>query len=69
MSGSSIDEFSLSGAKATKIDDSTFVLRGVKPGDARNDLRLTAVSDPVLDSSRSLTNYYKCGGRSVEATA
>jgi peptide/nickel transport system substrate-binding protein len=37
-------------------------LRQVKPGDARTDLHLTAVSDPVLDSSRALTNYYSCGG-------
>ena len=39
----------------------TTVLRAVKPGENRSDLLLTAVSDPVLDSSRALTNYYKCG--------
>ena len=41
------------------------ILRQVKPGEARADLQLTAVSDPVLDSSRALTNYYACGGVST----
>jgi peptide/nickel transport system substrate-binding protein len=36
--------------------------RQVKPGEARPDLLLSAVSDPVLDSSRALTQYYACGG-------
>jgi peptide/nickel transport system substrate-binding protein len=36
--------------------------RQVKPGETRTDLLLTSASDPVLDSSRTLTNYYKCGG-------
>jgi peptide/nickel transport system substrate-binding protein len=38
------------------------VNRQVKPGEARSDLHLTAASDPVLDSSRVLTQYYACGG-------
>ena len=38
------------------------LLRQNKPDDARSDLHLTAASDPVLDSSRTLNNYYKCGG-------
>jgi peptide/nickel transport system substrate-binding protein len=37
-------------------------LRAVKPGDTRTDLQLTAVSDPVLDSSRAMINYLRCGG-------
>jgi peptide/nickel transport system substrate-binding protein len=36
--------------------------RQVKPGETRTDLLLTSASDPVLDSSRTLNNYYKCGG-------
>jgi peptide/nickel transport system substrate-binding protein len=38
------------------------ILRQTKPGEARADLLLTAASDPVLDSSRVLINYYQCGG-------
>jgi peptide/nickel transport system substrate-binding protein len=41
------------------------ILRQVKPGEARADLQLTAASDPVLDSSRVLTNYFACGGVSA----
>jgi peptide/nickel transport system substrate-binding protein len=41
------------------------ILRQVKPGEARADLQLTAASDPVLDSSRVLLNYYQCGGVSA----
>src|SRR3712207_9529882 len=37
------------------------ILRQVKPGETRADLQLTAASDPVLDSSRVLLNYYRCG--------
>ena len=40
----------------------TTINRQVKPGEARPDILLTAVSDPVLDSSRALRNYYMCGG-------
>jgi peptide/nickel transport system substrate-binding protein len=36
--------------------------RQVKPGEARSDLHLAALSDPVLDSSRVFLNYYQCGG-------
>jgi hypothetical protein len=39
------------------------VLYSVKPGDNRSDLQITAASDPVLDSSRTLLAYYACGGR------
>ena len=38
------------------------LLRQVKPGDARSDLHMTSASDPVLDSSRTLTSYFRCGG-------
>jgi peptide/nickel transport system substrate-binding protein len=38
------------------------ILRQVQPGEARADLQLTAASDPVLDSSRVLLSYYRCGG-------
>jgi peptide/nickel transport system substrate-binding protein len=41
------------------------LMRQVKPGQARSDLHLTSASDPVLDSSRTLTQYYKCGGVSA----
>jgi peptide/nickel transport system substrate-binding protein len=41
------------------------ILRQVEPGEARSDLQLTSVSDPVLDSSRALQNYYACGGVSA----
>jgi peptide/nickel transport system substrate-binding protein len=37
------------------------LLRQVKPGETRADLLVTSVSDPVLDSSRALINYYRCG--------
>jgi peptide/nickel transport system substrate-binding protein len=37
------------------------IMRQVKPGEARSDLHLTSASDPVLDSSRVLFNYYQCG--------
>jgi peptide/nickel transport system substrate-binding protein len=40
-------------------------LRAVKPGQNRTDLHLIGGSDPVLDSSRQLLNYYTCGGRSA----
>jgi len=40
----------------------TTLNRQVKPGETRTDLLLTSVSDPVLDSSRALRNYYACGG-------
>jgi peptide/nickel transport system substrate-binding protein len=40
----------------------TTMNRQVKPGEARSDLLLTSVSDPVLDSSRALRNYFACGG-------
>ena len=36
--------------------------RQVKPGDQRSDLHLTAASDPVLDSSRTMNSYFRCGG-------
>jgi peptide/nickel transport system substrate-binding protein len=36
--------------------------RQVKPGDARSDLHLGSSSDPVLDSSRTLAQKYRCGG-------
>ena len=38
------------------------VNRQVKPGEPRSDLLLNSASDPVLDSSRTLTRYYSCGG-------
>ena len=38
------------------------LLRQVKPGEARSDLHMTSASDPVLDSSRTLTSYFECGG-------
>jgi peptide/nickel transport system substrate-binding protein len=60
------DQISQSGLKVTvkslEIGQWRALLRGVKPGDARSDLQLTAASDPVLDSSRVLINYYQCGG-------
>ena len=41
-------------------------MRQNQPDAARSDLHLTAASEPVLDSSRTLNNYFKCGGvRSV----
>jgi peptide/nickel transport system substrate-binding protein len=36
--------------------------RQVKPGDPRTDLHLTSASDPVVDSSRTLFQKYRCGG-------
>jgi peptide/nickel transport system substrate-binding protein len=36
--------------------------RQVKPGDPRTDLHLTMASDPVVDSSRTLFQKYRCGG-------
>jgi peptide/nickel transport system substrate-binding protein len=41
------------------------LMRQVKPGQARSDLHLVSVSDPVLDSSRTLIRYYQCGGIST----
>jgi peptide/nickel transport system substrate-binding protein len=38
------------------------VQRQVKPGETRSDLLLSSFSDPVLDSSRTLTQKYRCGG-------
>jgi len=37
-------------------------MNNVKPGQARSDLLITSVSDPVLDSSRALIYYFSCGG-------
>jgi peptide/nickel transport system substrate-binding protein len=34
----------------------------VKPGEPRSDLFLGAFSDPVLDSSRTMNSYFRCGG-------
>jgi peptide/nickel transport system substrate-binding protein len=36
--------------------------RQVKPGEPRTDLHLTSASDPVVDSSRTLFQKYRCGG-------
>jgi peptide/nickel transport system substrate-binding protein len=36
--------------------------RQVKPGDPRTDFHLTSASDPVVDSSRTLFQKYRCGG-------
>jgi peptide/nickel transport system substrate-binding protein len=62
------DQISQTGLKVTvktiEIGQWRTILRQVKPGDARSDLHFTAASDPVLDSSRVLTNYYSCGGTS-----
>jgi peptide/nickel transport system substrate-binding protein len=38
--------------------------RAVKPDQKRTDLQATSVSNPILDSSRSIDVYYACGGRS-----
>jgi peptide/nickel transport system substrate-binding protein len=35
----------------------------VKPDQKRTDLQATSVSNPILDSSRSIDVYYACGGR------
>jgi peptide/nickel transport system substrate-binding protein len=35
----------------------------VKPGQPRSDLLITSVSNQVLDSSRALDSYYRCGAR------
>jgi peptide/nickel transport system substrate-binding protein len=63
------DQISQTGLKVTvkSLESGQWrtVLRQVKPGEARADLQLTAVSDPVLDSSRALLNYYACGGVSA----
>jgi peptide/nickel transport system substrate-binding protein len=60
------DQISQSGLKVTvkslEIGQWRTLLRAVKPGEARSDLQLTSVSDPVLDSSRAMLNYYQCGG-------
>jgi peptide/nickel transport system substrate-binding protein len=48
--------------KSLEIGQWRTIMRQVKPGEARSDLQLTAVSDPVLDSSRALTSYFRCGG-------
>jgi peptide/nickel transport system substrate-binding protein len=37
-------------------------MRQVKPGETKTDLHFTVSSDPVLDSSRTLTQYYSCTG-------
>jgi peptide/nickel transport system substrate-binding protein len=60
------DQISQSGLKVTvkslEVGQWRTIMRQVKPGEARSDLHLTSVSDPVLDSSRSMLNYYQCGG-------
>jgi peptide/nickel transport system substrate-binding protein len=64
------DQISQSGLKVTikslEAGQWRTILRQVKPGEARSDLQLTSVSDPVLDSSRALLNYYACGGVSAQ---
>ena len=63
------DQISQTGLKVTvrslEVAQWLTVLRQVKPGDVRSDLQLTAASDPVLDSSRVLNSYYRCGGVSA----
>jgi len=60
------DQISQSGLKVTvkslEVGQWRTIMRQVKPGEARSDLHLTSVSDPVLDSSRAMLNYYQCGG-------
>ena len=60
------DQISQSGLKVTvkslEVGQWRTIMRQVKEGEARSDLQLTAVSDPVLDSSRALINYFQCGG-------
>jgi peptide/nickel transport system substrate-binding protein len=60
------DQMSQTGLKVTvkslEIGQWRTLLRAVKPGEARADIQLTSVSDPVLDSSRAMLNYYQCGG-------
>jgi peptide/nickel transport system substrate-binding protein len=48
--------------KSLEIGQWRLLLRQVKPGEARSDLFLGSLSDPVLDSSRTLNNFFKCGG-------
>jgi len=48
--------------KSLEIGQWRTLMRQVKPGEPRSDLHLTSVSDPVLDSSRAMLNYYQCGG-------
>jgi peptide/nickel transport system substrate-binding protein len=48
--------------KSLEIGQGRTLLRAVKPGEARSDLQLTSVSDPVLDSSRAMLAYLNCGG-------
>ena len=63
------DQISQTGLKVTikslEAGQWRTILRQVKPGEARADIQLTAASDPVLDSSRVLTNYFACGGVSA----
>jgi len=60
------DQISQTGLKVTvkslEIGQWRTLLRAVKPGDTRSDMQLTSVSDPVLDSSRAMLNYFQCGG-------
>ena len=60
------DQISQTGLKVTvkslEVGQWRTIMRQVKPGEARSDLHLTSASDPVLDSSRVLLNYYQCGG-------
>jgi peptide/nickel transport system substrate-binding protein len=52
--------------KSLEIGQWRTLMRQVKPGEGRSDLQLTSASDPVLDSSRVLLNYYQCSG--IQAT-
>jgi len=50
------------GIKSLEIGQWRALNSAVKPGQTRSDLLITAVSDPVLDSSRALIYYFSCGG-------
>jgi peptide/nickel transport system substrate-binding protein len=52
--------------KSLEVGQWRTINRQVKPGEQRSDLHLTSASDPVLDSSRTLNSYFRCGG--VQAT-
>jgi peptide/nickel transport system substrate-binding protein len=60
------DQVSQTGLKVTvkslEVGQWRTLMRQLKPGENRSDLHLTSVSDPVLDSSRALINYFQCGG-------
>jgi peptide/nickel transport system substrate-binding protein len=48
--------------KSLEVGQWRTIMRQVKEGDAKSDLHMTSASDPVLDSSRTLTTYFRCGG-------